>query len=188
MKTLKTTLFLTYAVLIVLLLLSNMKSCKSNTRAKLDHMEEEQYDEPVTEDIIPDEELIDDALHSGEYGDLKVTLLWDFLADIDLHVIQPNGEEINFQHNHDATTGGALDVDNRTGGEDSAENIYWENPPNGEYTVYLHYYGNGERGDDAPTYAGTCHVIVFIKGQEPRTFNVRMSEPEERKQVVKFTI
>ena len=176
MKTLKTTLFLTYAVLIALLLLSNMKSCKSDANTEAPDREQ------------TEEELIDEALHSGESGDLKVTLLWDFLADIDLHVIQPNGEEINFQHKSDATTGGELDIDNRTGGDGAAENIYWGNPPHGEYTVYLHYYGNGERGDYAPAYSGTCHVIVFIKGQEPRTFNVRMSEPEEKNQVVKFTI
>lgn len=30
----------------------------------------------------------------GGDGDIKITLLWDFPGDLDLHVMQPNGEEI----------------------------------------------------------------------------------------------
>ena len=73
-------------------------------------------------------------------GDLKITLLWDFEGDIDLHVIEPNGNEIFWDNKVDRSTGGTLDVDNRRGGHASAENIYWEQPPKGQYKVYLHYF------------------------------------------------
>lgn len=181
MKTLKATLFLTYAVLIALLLLSNLKSCKSDSPSRAEF-------DPVRTEVPPDEELIEEAIGSGESGDLKVTLLWDFVADIDLHVIQPNGSEINYTTAYDPSTGGQLDVDNKVGGHRSAENIYWEHPPHGRYEVYLHYYGNGSRDNDEAPIAGICRVVVFIKGQEPRTFEVRMSALKEHKTVVKFTI
>lgn len=106
MKTLKNILILLYPVLIILLLLSNIKSCTNDT---------------IADNIEPAEERSDSSLvrraeRTGNIGDLKITLLWNFQGDIDLHVAQPNGNEIFFDNRRDISTGGYLDVDNRDGG------------------------------------------------------------------------
>ena len=55
-------------------------------------------------------------------GDPQFTLLWDSEADLDLHVIEPGGVEIDWEH-PDGALGGTLDVDNCRGF--GPENIYW---------------------------------------------------------------
>lgn len=78
------------------------------------------------------------ALDYG-YGDVQATLIWDNDADLDLHVIDPSGEEI-WWHNKYAYSGGILDVDDINGY--GPENIYWPQgeAPHGNYEVYIHYY------------------------------------------------
>jgi hypothetical protein len=55
-------------------------------------------------------------------GDPQFTLLWDSEADLDLHVIEPGGVEIDWEH-PDGALGGTLDVDNFRGF--GPESIYW---------------------------------------------------------------
>ena len=76
-------------------------------------------------------------------GEVQVTLSWDNQADLDVTVVEPNGEIIS----HDAlesTQGGRLDVDsnypcgNNTSG---IENVVWaQNAPSGSYTVQIKVY------------------------------------------------
>jgi hypothetical protein len=88
-----------------------------------------------------------------QVGDPQFTLLWDSVADIDLHVMEPGGKEI-YWNDRKGNQGGELDVDNTDGF--GPENIYWlkqnqdgskelgPGPP-GEYRWYVKYYG-GNRG------------------------------------------
>jgi hypothetical protein len=78
------------------------------------------------------------ALEHG-YGDVQITLTWTNTADLDLHVFDPNNEEIFWNHTHSASNG-VLDVDDIDGY--GPENIYWPQgeAPNGEYKVYVHHY------------------------------------------------
>jgi hypothetical protein len=72
------------------------------------------------------------------YGEIKVTLTWNNVNDIDLHVIDPNGEEIYWNHKNSAS-GGTLDYDNRV--SHGPENIYWpEAKLTGDYLVEVHHY------------------------------------------------
>jgi hypothetical protein len=83
-------------------------------------------------------------------GDPQFTLIWDTLADIDIHVIEPGGSEIFWEHVH-GDKGGELDVDDIDGF--GPENVYWvqgQGPP-GEYKWYVHYYG-GLGGRNVPTH------------------------------------
>jgi hypothetical protein len=80
-------------------------------------------------------------------GDVRVTLTWGDLNDLDLHVIDPSGEEIYYAHRESAS-GGTLDIDanpdcyNPT--YTPVENIFWPSgtAPFGTYTVKVNYYAH----------------------------------------------
>ena len=78
------------------------------------------------------------ALEYG-YGDVQITLRWTNTADLDLHVLDPNGEEIYWDNDY-SSSGGRLDVDDINGY--GPENIYWpkNEAPNGNYEVHVHHY------------------------------------------------
>jgi hypothetical protein len=67
-------------------------------------------------------------------GDVQITLRWDTAPDLDLHVTDPNGEEIWFE-NIRSSSGGTLDVDDTE--FEGPENIFWPTgrAPRGDYTV-----------------------------------------------------
>jgi len=88
---------------------------------------------------------------NGGRGDVKVTLTWNNLSDVDLHVIDPYEERIYWNHKN-SQSGGILDFDNRNGY--GPENIYWPagKAPDGTYEVYVHFYDystSGVRNDSS---------------------------------------
>lgn len=91
--------------------------------------------EEIEENRKDDVQLIDAALEYG-YGDVQITLKWDNIADLDLHVIDPNGEEIYWDNQY-SSSNGVLDVDDIDG--EGPENIYWpeHEAPSGNYEVYV---------------------------------------------------
>lgn len=101
------------------------------------------------------------ALKSG-FGMLKATLSWTFYADIDLHAIEPSGQHIYWSSPYSSISGGYLDVDNREGGPRATENIYWKNPQDGIYEIYVDYYGASTLNGDYGT--GNCLVNVYYNG------------------------
>ncbi len=78
-------------------------------------------------------------------GDVQVTLRWDAPVDLDLHVIDPSGQEIWFS-SPSSTTGGRLDVDAngncQTMSASPVENVFWPTggAPSGSYQVSVAYY------------------------------------------------
>ena len=79
-------------------------------------------------------------------GDVQVTLSWDTEADVDLHVVDPRGEEIYYGHKQSAS-GGELDLDSNAGCTSDGirnENIVWPvgRAPRGVYTVRVDYWSN----------------------------------------------
>jgi hypothetical protein len=88
-------------------------------------------------------------------GVIQIGLSWNSDADIDLHVIDPFGEEIFFD-NPNSNSGGYLDRDDIDGF--GPENIYWStNIPSGKYSISLVYYSP----DDGPF---TDCVVKVING------------------------
>ncbi len=81
-------------------------------------------------------------------GDIQATLRWSGAADLDLHVVDPSGEEIYYS-DPAAESGGQLDHDANAGCNGSAddenpvENIFWPTggAPRGSYKVWVHVYG-----------------------------------------------
>lgn len=84
-----------------------------------------------------------EVVQSG-VGDVKVTLSFDRDADLDLHVVEPEGFEIFFGEPL-SPTGGELDLDSnascRIDGQ-NAENVFWPQgaAPRGTYEVYVTYF------------------------------------------------
>lgn len=84
-------------------------------------------------------------------GDVKVTLSFDRLHDLDLHVVEPSGDQI-FYERPGSTVGGQLDLDSGANCEPSAsnsENVYWPPgiAPPGEYRVSVRNYQQCSPGE-----------------------------------------
>jgi hypothetical protein len=79
-------------------------------------------------------------------GDVQVGITWDTPTDVDLHVVEPGGEEIYYAHTT-SVAGGQLDLDSNPACNIdgvNAENIYWPtgDSPVGEYTVRVRMYSD----------------------------------------------
>lgn len=129
----------------------------------LDDIEERQDDVYIAESV----------LYAG-HGAIQITLTWNNTSDTDLHVVDPNNEEV-WWYNPYSSSGGILDYDDRDGY--GPENIYWgSNAPAGTYEVYVHHY-DGEapvkytvlvvNNDKVKKYTGTLnydeweHIVDF---------------------------
>ena len=89
----------------------------------------------------------------AQSGDVRISLIWNNRNDLDLHVINPRGEEIYYAHKTDSI-GGMLDVDMNVRGETTkpVENIFWGpgRASQGRYQVFVRNYGFHEI-NKAPT-------------------------------------
>lgn len=89
-------------------------------------------------------------------GEIEVGLLWENKNDLDLHVIDPHGEEIFFG-NRLARSGGELDVDRNAGcsmnvTSTPVEHVVWPvgHAPAGDYRIYVHHFQNCSAKDPTP--------------------------------------
>ena len=101
---------------------------------------------PSSEPPPPSEEFQKRLKDAGaNTGDVQISLIWFDTNDLDLHCVDPNGEEIYFKHRF-SRSGGNLDVDRNAGCQNSTpkpvENIYWPvgKAPKGDYKVYLNFF------------------------------------------------
>ena len=79
-------------------------------------------------------------------GDVQVTLSWDADSDVDLHVVDPSGEEIYFG-DRESASGGMLDRDSNAACAIDGirnENIFWPvgATPRGTYVVRVNYWAD----------------------------------------------
>ena len=75
-------------------------------------------------------------------GELQVSVSWDAPSDVDLHVVDPAGDEV-FYASPTVASGGELDLDSNAAcfiDNVNNENITWPTAPDGEYTVRLDYF------------------------------------------------
>ena len=108
----------------------------------------------------------------AELGALTISLMWNTKEDLDLHVINPNGDRIWYKKRKDKSTG-ELDVD-MNAAEDGApcrltrepvENVYWQDPLTGRYEIVINSFENNPDDDDhAPDY------VVRVKQPGNMTF------------------
>jgi hypothetical protein len=79
-------------------------------------------------------------------GDIQISLIWNNINDLDLHCVDPRGEEIYFG-NKRSRSRGVLDVDMNVSpprSNEPVENIYWPSgrAPSGKYMISVHHYEN----------------------------------------------
>jgi len=108
-------------------------------------------------------------------GQLQVTLTWDQYNDLDLHVVQPDSEEIYYGH-PTSSEGGFLDIDSNAGCTiDSVNNEHVTYPDSavilsGEYIVRVDMWSNC--GVTSPTHYSVSArlngvLIPVTSGQNP---------------------
>jgi hypothetical protein len=92
-------------------------------------------------------------------GQVQVTASWDQLTDVDLHVVEPNQNEV-FWFAATSPTGGVLDLDSNQACHldgKNTENIRWTtNAPTGPYIVRLDYFDRCNLTTDT-NYVVTVH-------------------------------
>jgi hypothetical protein len=97
-------------------------------------------------------------------GQLQVSVSWDVESDVDLHVIDPSGDEVYYGQ-REVASGGMLDLDSNAACDIDHvrnENITWTVAPPGTYRVRLDYF-------DACQNAVTRYAVtVQRKGQPPQ--------------------
>ncbi len=71
-------------------------------------------------------------------GDLHFSLTWSAPTDLDLYITTPSGATIYY--GNPSADGGTLDVDNTSGGGGSVENVYFDEPLAGTYSVWVNLF------------------------------------------------
>jgi hypothetical protein len=99
-------------------------------------------------------------------GEVQVSVSWDAPSDVDLHVVDPAGDEV-FYGSPEVASGGELDLDSNAAcfiDNVNNENITWTTAPDGTYTVRLDYFADCEVAES--NYAVTVQRV----GRDPETF------------------
>ncbi len=119
-------------------------------------------------------------------GDVQITLTWQGDIDVDLRVVDPFGEVINYEVPY-SSSNGELDRDNACENfiAGKAENIFWPDgqAPGGKYEVYVDYYESC--GD--PGSANWTVKVLAGDGTSWQTFTGTIGE-EDSQLVTTFTI
>ncbi len=91
--------------------------------------------------------------YGGNIGEITITLAWQTIDDLDLYLVEPSGEIINFE-NRKSRSGGELDIDKNAGESvtgNPIENIFYASKPqSGKYTIHVHYFGNNSAAYSIP--------------------------------------
>jgi len=100
-------------------------------------------------------------------GDVQISVTWNSAADVDLHLVEPNGNEI-YYGNPRSSTGGELDLDSNAGcGSDGprAENIRFPSgrAPTGTYIVRVDHWSSCNA-------SSTNYVVRVTNGTSGQTF------------------
>lgn len=112
-------------------------------------------------------------------GELEIGLLWENRNDLDLHVVDPDGERIFYQRRF-ARSGGELDVDRNAGCSENltakpVEHVVWPEgrTPLGKFQIYVDHYQ--KCGSSDPT---NFRVEIIMAGKsETLTGSISAGQP-----------
>jgi hypothetical protein len=110
-------------------------------------------------------------------GDVQATLRWSSSADLDLHVVEPDGTEISFAAPGPTVSGGQLDVDSNVNcvPESGVENVFWPDggAPTGDYVVSVNGFNVGSECG-----GGDYELTIKVSGQEDQVLTGTVAEGE----------
>ena len=110
-------------------------------------------------------------------GSVQVSLSWDVDSDVDLHVIDPNGDEVYYSR-RSVPSGGTLDLDSNAGCSVDRirnENVTWPEgeAPSGTYTVRVDYWSSCSVSE-------TSYVVTMTYGGQQQVFDGSFTGPGDR--------
>lgn len=124
----------------------------------------------------------------GGRGGLKITLKWTTTDDLDLHVFDPDEQEIFYQQKTRTCQGviGHLDVDANANGSTATttpvENIYWkETAPVGKYMVSVNLYAKRSGVNEIP-----FTVTVYPEKGESKVFTKKIIREKSTIKIIEF--
>ena len=119
--------------------------------------------------LISESEVIPVSLIQAGTGKLQVSCSWNRLNDVDLHLVEPNGEEIYYGDSV-SDSGGELDVDSNAAciiDEINNENITYSEEDvvqNGEYIVRVDFYESCNISEDT-----NYLIVAYYNGNQIAT-------------------
>ena len=118
--------------------------------------------------------------------DLRIILAWDAdNTDIDIHVLEPNGEEAFYQ-NRRTESGGFVSQDITTGY--GPEEYLQLKGQKGVYKVLTHYYGSSQQKLTGPaTATATVYTNWGRKEEKRQILSLRLDKPKEKVTVGEIT-
>lgn len=84
----------------------------------------------------------------AQLGDLTFSLAWNSRSDLDMHVTCPSGQTVAYFNR--SACNGRLDIDANAGGatDEPLENIFFNGPNGGTYSVRVHLYSSRGSGTE----------------------------------------
>jgi Ca-activated chloride channel homolog len=129
---------------------------------------------------------IDKRLRAHLDTDIRIVMSWDADAtDMDLHVMEPGGEEAYYAHNR--TARGGLVSQDVTDGYGPEEYLI-RKAPGGAYAISTNYYGSSQQTVVGPA---TVTATVFTNwgraNEERQVLTIRLDKEKEKVEIGKIT-
>ena len=120
-------------------------------------------------------------------ADLVVTMMWNTdRTDLDLHVIEPTGEECYYQHRQ-TRSGGRMTSDVTEGFGPEMYQI--ENAPHGKFSILANYYGSDANRTQVRTKVYVTTYQLFGRpGERVSRQTVTLGSQKEKRQLTTVTI
>ena len=119
--------------------------------------------------------------------DVRIVMVWDADAtDVDLHVVEPSGEEAAYNHNR-TTTGGLVSHDFTQGY--GPEEYMVRRAQSGPVKIFAHYYGSRQQ-----TVIGPCTITATVftdfgrPTQKKQVLTLRLDKPHEKADIGEIQI
>ncbi len=119
--------------------------------------------------------------------DLRIMMTWDAdNTDIDMHVVEPSGEEVFFAHNR-SRTGSLVSHDVTTGY--GPEEFLHKIAPKGKYSVFTHYFASHQQSLVGPaTITVTFYTNWGRPTQKSETMSLRLDKAKDKIVVGEYTV
>ncbi len=142
--------------------------------------------QPWKGEARPEIPVYDERLRRTLDSDIRVVMTWDADAtDIDLHVVEPGGEEAYYGRNR--TRRGGLVTPDVTDGY-GPEAYLIRVAPHGEYTLLANYFGSSQQTLVGPaTVSATIFTHWGRANEQRQSLTLRLDRPRDKVEVGRIT-